>query len=452
MPKVQFVYTRTTFDQRLAGHANGQKATINSAPIRSPKNATFQFSDGTCREPSSTIGPRLGRLSARLRNTTLLLGFNSDALAAATRMKSQTHQVMRSINASTGGAQNARPARKAAASFATSSVQHTTTTTTAEDLWSAHAVQQRLPPLSIVPSPVPAPVLMPPIVPAPIVVVQTRSVHVQTAEPPPCAECTAREAIQYQTRDTQTVETKTASVRTQTMVTGDAATETNGGGGSGSGAITVPSTIASTVAQPLQKSLSSMSAGQLVAMTDFARIICDPWPANSVEMFKLREQLMDVYNLSQRDDEQVAKAERDKLNSVRNLLAGKKAAGAAPPSASGMPAQQQQQPPNFEWGRNAAFDWSNAQRPPHPDGDGGGHYDQSMQQPRDWRWSNDPKQPQQPLYAQQHQQHSADMQPWSGGMAPHNNWPHPGDMRGPFGGGAARGPFGRGGRGRGGQC
>lgn len=67
---------------------------------------------------------------------------------------------------------------------------------------------------------------------------------------------------------------------------------------------------------PLFRKLSSMTSAQLVAVADYVRILNAPQPSNAAEIFKLREELMDVYNLSSRDDDQVRVAERERLNSV----------------------------------------------------------------------------------------------------------------------------------------
>lgn len=244
-------------------------------------------------------------------------------------------------------------------------------------------------------------------VPAPLPVVQTRSMHVQTGPPEPCAECCARAAIQHHTQAVQTeAPPKTASVRTQTVDT------TNG------------STAADSAKLPLQQSLSKMSAGQLVAMTDFARIINDPRPATSVELFTLRERLMDVYNLSQRDDEQVRRAERAKLNSVRSLLAEKTAtlASKQPPAE-----QLQQHHPQQQLHHHTNTANSSAW-------EGQPYVDQSQ----DWRW--------QQQQALQHERFpgGGGPNPWSDGMppgGPQQSWPQRGSVYPPRGGGRGRGGF-----------
>lgn len=121
----------------------------------------------------------------------------------------------------------------------------------------------------------------------------TRNIYVQTT-PTECDACAERRQLICLNQSVQTDAPKMVSIKVQTN--------------------------ADNFAEPLLNTLKTMSSAQLVAMTDFARIICDPRPSNSEEMFKLREQLMDVYNLSQRDDDAVRMAERQRLNSVRNLL------------------------------------------------------------------------------------------------------------------------------------
>lgn len=57
--------------------------------------------------------------------------------------------------------------------------------------------------------------------------------------------------------------------------------------------------------EPIVKQLSQMTAAQLVAIRDFADIITEPRPQMQVEMHRIRERLMDIYNLSQRDADAV---------------------------------------------------------------------------------------------------------------------------------------------------
>lgn len=121
----------------------------------------------------------------------------------------------------------------------------------------------------------------------------TKNVYVQTMEIE-CEVCAERKNIVCLNQSVQTESPKSVSIKVQTNT--------------------------ENYSEPVFNTLKSMTSAQLVAMTDFAHIVCDPRPSNSEEMFKLREQLMDVYNLSQRDDEAVRLAERQRLNSVRSLL------------------------------------------------------------------------------------------------------------------------------------
>lgn len=68
--------------------------------------------------------------------------------------------------------------------------------------------------------------------------------------------------------------------------------------------------------EPLIRSLSRMTPGQLVAVSDFANLIFEPRPSTSVELFKVREQLMDIYNLSERGTEAI-EAEREREQDMR---------------------------------------------------------------------------------------------------------------------------------------
>lgn len=123
--------------------------------------------------------------------------------------------------------------------------------------------------------------------------VTTKNVYVQTM-PMECETCEERKNTTCLNQSVQTEGPKSVSIKVQTNT--------------------------ENYTEPVFNTLKSMTSAQLVAMTDFAHIVCDPRPSNSEEMFKLREQLMDVYNLSQRDDEAVRMAERQRLNSVRSLL------------------------------------------------------------------------------------------------------------------------------------
>lgn len=64
---------------------------------------------------------------------------------------------------------------------------------------------------------------------------------------------------------------------------------------------------------PLIQTLARMKAAQLIAMADFAKLIALDRPTTTNEMFQLRERLMDIYNLGQRDADAVKEAERKRL-------------------------------------------------------------------------------------------------------------------------------------------
>lgn len=65
---------------------------------------------------------------------------------------------------------------------------------------------------------------------------------------------------------------------------------------------------------PLIESLSRLSAAQLVAIKDFIGIMVADRPQNTVDMCNLRERMMDIYNLSQRDSDAVRTAQRNRLD------------------------------------------------------------------------------------------------------------------------------------------
>lgn len=68
--------------------------------------------------------------------------------------------------------------------------------------------------------------------------------------------------------------------------------------------------------EPVIRLLSRLTPGQLVAVSDFAQIICEPRPTTSAEVFNVREKLMDIYNLSERGPEAV-EAERERELEMR---------------------------------------------------------------------------------------------------------------------------------------
>lgn len=66
--------------------------------------------------------------------------------------------------------------------------------------------------------------------------------------------------------------------------------------------------------EPVFELLSQLTAAQLIAVKDFTTIVMEPRPQNSVEMYKMRERMMDVYNLSQRDADAVRIAQQNRLD------------------------------------------------------------------------------------------------------------------------------------------
>lgn len=93
--------------------------------------------------------------------------------------------------------------------------------------------------------------------------------------PMPCDECTARSNRVMINRGTQIYEKERITTATQT--------DDNGSLGA------------------LAQLLSQLTSAQRQAIKEFATIIVQPTPQNSREMFNVREQMMDVYNLSHRD-------------------------------------------------------------------------------------------------------------------------------------------------------
>lgn len=66
--------------------------------------------------------------------------------------------------------------------------------------------------------------------------------------------------------------------------------------------------------EPIVELLSRMTAAQLVAIKDFTNIVDEPRPRNTDEMYKIRERLMDIYSLSQRDADAVRAADESHMD------------------------------------------------------------------------------------------------------------------------------------------
>lgn len=65
--------------------------------------------------------------------------------------------------------------------------------------------------------------------------------------------------------------------------------------------------------EPIVELLSNMTAAQLVAIKDFANIIDEPPARSEMDYARVREKLIDVYNLSQRDADAVRAAEENQM-------------------------------------------------------------------------------------------------------------------------------------------
>lgn len=65
---------------------------------------------------------------------------------------------------------------------------------------------------------------------------------------------------------------------------------------------------------PLVSMLGRLSDAQLVAIKDFIATMTTPRPQNITDLCSLRERLMDIYNLSQRDSDAVRVAQRNNLD------------------------------------------------------------------------------------------------------------------------------------------
>ncbi len=98
-----------------------------------------------------------------------------------------------------------------------------------------------------------------------------------------CPTCVHRESKHFSNKAIQTETPKKVSIRTQTNER--------------------------DYREPLIRSLSRMTAGQLVAVSDFVSLICEPRPSTQTEVVTVREKLMDIYNLSERGPEAI-EAER----------------------------------------------------------------------------------------------------------------------------------------------
>lgn len=68
--------------------------------------------------------------------------------------------------------------------------------------------------------------------------------------------------------------------------------------------------------EPIVELLSKMTAAQLVAIKDFAQIIDEPRACSELEYSRIRERLIDIYNLSQRDADTVRAAEESQMDEI----------------------------------------------------------------------------------------------------------------------------------------
>lgn len=88
--------------------------------------------------------------------------------------------------------------------------------------------------------------------------------------------------------------------------------------------------------EPIVELLSRLTAAQLVSIKDFATIIDEPRPRDHDEMFKMRERLMDIYSLSQRDADTVRAAEDNRMDDCSFIddlpFRGREGYGAGPSS------------------------------------------------------------------------------------------------------------------------
>lgn len=99
-----------------------------------------------------------------------------------------------------------------------------------------------------------------------------------------CSNCVHRESKVFSNKSIQTEGPRKVSIRTQTTIDFD-------------------------YRDPVIRSLSRMTNGQLVAVSDFINLICDARPSTSAGVLSVREKLMDIYNLSERSTEAI-EAER----------------------------------------------------------------------------------------------------------------------------------------------
>lgn len=113
------------------------------------------------------------------------------------------------------------------------------------------------------------------------------SSHCQT-DPLQCEQCVARKRRTFASKASQASPPKSTELATQTDE--------------------------EDYREPIVELLSQLTAAQLVAVKDFATIVLEPRPQSSIEMYKMRERITDVYNLSQRDADAVRTAQQNRLD------------------------------------------------------------------------------------------------------------------------------------------
>lgn len=117
-------------------------------------------------------------------------------------------------------------------------------------------------------------------------VIRTRSTIAQT-DPYECNECVVRDKRVFVNKNTQV---SSSSNNNSTQTDED------------------------DYRSPLIETLARLSDAQLVAIKDFIAIMQTVRPQNTLDMCNLRERMMDIYNLSQRDADAVRVAQRNRLD------------------------------------------------------------------------------------------------------------------------------------------
>lgn len=256
VPIMKFLYNRTSL---VTANANAANAANTKSPLQahSPLNVSFKLNA----PPNAPIKPvdGLKMLPKRVKNIAQALGIRSSYLFDKMRTKEINAQITDQIRSELIGDDS---------DAATSSSTAAGCKIAAEDDDDCEILIQT----NTVPLPT----------------IETKDMAIQTSEMK-CEKCVERNRRTMVSAHTQ-VFLKNFSIGTQTNE--------------------------KDYREPIVELLSKMSAAQLVAIKDFTHIISEPRARSEMDYARIRERLIDIYNLSQRDADTVREAEENHMDEI----------------------------------------------------------------------------------------------------------------------------------------